>query len=978
MKNTKWMVFCLLIGFIMASAMMSTIPLYMNASLQRMLVKDMESYQTENDEYPGIYAASYNLNLDIDADAQREVIADMVESFEYNYDALGLPTENSKKIITDSYLMASGAETANGESVTRFNMTGMTDFADHIKITQGEMYKTGVNDGVIECVMTEESLRTSGLTVGESYQIANTFHGEKTITMKVVGAFNVKDENDSYWSEGLDDAYASMAFVDYDTMLEDALGTGVINVATLSERYAIDYDNIDMAELDSVTEKLKEQDTVYSSNSITLTVPATSIFEEYAERSSTLQLLLWLVQIPVMLMIVFYLFMVSQLNVEQEKNEIAVFKSRGASRLQVMGIYALESLVLGVVTAIIGPLLGYGLCYVLGASNGFLEFVNRTALPIKFSIDAVLYSLLAVGVFFVTTMVPIVPATKTTIVEHKASKAKKAKRPLWDKAFLDVLLILGSLAWLYYYNKTQSQLTDEGLSDMSATVNPLLFISSTAFILGAALLVVRLYPFAIRLVYRLGRRIWSPAQYISLNNIGRSSTGRERFIMVFLMLTVALGLFFANTARALNRNAEQTASYLVGCDVVIAEDWKSVSSSSSTVSSNAEGAAEASGETTDSASDSDDEDDSDSSVSYIEPEFERFEELDGVSKATAVYKNNSVNIKSNRKITVELSDEEKEMMRGEGEEISKTTDTVSDVHLMTVNPSEFSEICWFKDELLPAHINAYLNALSECDYGVILSSSFKDSYGYELGDEIEVAWGSNDYFSATVVAFVDYWPSMDPTEQNEDGSYIDFAVMNFNYVQVQAPVEPYEVWIELEDDATVADFYQSIEDSDITPTKLEVASQNIVTEKNDPMLQGLNGALTLGFIIIMIMCIIGFLIYWILSIKSRTLQFGILRAMGMSYREIIAMLLYEQLLVSGVAVIFSVLIGGIASDLFVPLFRSMFTSSSKVLPFTVTALRSDYLKIYAMILIMLIVGFVVLGRIISRIKISQALKLGED
>ena len=65
--------------------------------------------------------------------------------------------------------------------------------------------------------------------------------------------------------------------------------------------------------------------------------------------------------------------MVSQLNVEQERNEIAVFKSRGASRLQIMGIYALESLVLGVLTVIIGPFAGLGLCKVLGASNGFLS-----------------------------------------------------------------------------------------------------------------------------------------------------------------------------------------------------------------------------------------------------------------------------------------------------------------------------------------------------------------------------------------------------------------------------------------------------------------------------------------------------------------------------------------------------------------------------------------------------------------------------
>lgn len=963
MKNTKWMVICLLIGFVMASAMMSTIPLYMNASLQRMLVKDMQSYQIENGEYPGVYSATYSLDLNLGSEDQKAMIRDMTDAFEENYDSLGISYLNNKKTVTDSYLIVAGA-VSTGTSVSRVNVTGMSDIKDNIEITQGEMFSSGINDGVMEVILTDESLRSTGLTVGETYEISNAFKPENTLKIRVTGAFNVKKGSDSYWSEGLDDAYVSTAFADYDTVIGEGIDSGVINVVSMSERYAIDYPNIEMTSLDSVLSKLKEQDKVYSENNVVLDVPAISIFEEYADRSETLQLLLWLVQIPVMLMIVFYLFMVSQLNVEQEKNEIAVFKSRGASSAQILLIYALESLVLGIATAIIGPFIGYGLCHILGASNGFLEFVNRTALPIKFTIDAFLYSFLAVGVFFVTTMLPIVPATRTTIVAHKASKAKKAKRPIWDKAFLDIILIVGSVGWLYYYNKTQENLAAEGMTNASATVNPLLFIASTAFILGAALLVVRIYPFVVRFIYKVGKRVWSPAQYISLNNIGRSSSGRERFIMAFLMLTVALGLFFANTARALNRNAEQTANYMVGCDAVITETWESEKDSSSSQSDSEEEV----------------EDDSASAVTYIEPIFERFEKLDGVKSATAVYKNNSVNIKSSRKVTVKASSEdtEDERRRGFDGEAEKTTDTLSNVRLMTVNPSEFANICWFKDELLPVHINAYLNALSECNYGVILSSSFRDNYGYELGDNIEVAWGSNDYFGATVIAFVDYWPSIDPTEQNDNGTYIDFAVMNFNYVQVQTPIEPYEVWIDLNDDAKVADFYASIEDAGIKATKLEVASQNVISEKNEPMLQGLNGALTLGFIIIMIMCIIGFLIYWILSIKSRTLQFGILRAMGMSYKEIIAMIIYEQLLVSGVAVICSIVIGGIASDLFVPLFRSMFTAQSKMLPFTVTALRSDYIKIYILILLMLGVGFAVLGRIISKIKISQALKLGED
>ena len=93
----------------------------------------------------------------------------------------------------------------------------------------------------------------------------------------------------------------------------------------------------------------------------------------------------------------------------------------------------------------------------------------------------------------------------------------------------------------------------------------------------------------------------------------------------------------------------------------------------------------------------------------------------------------------------------------------------------------------------------------------------------------------------------------------------------------------------------------------------------------------------------------------------------------MKFREIIMMIVYEQLLVSGVAIFAAIFIGGVTSDLFVPLFQSIFDASQSVPPE-----RSDYLKLYAVIGVMLLTAFVVLGRLIKKIKISQALKLGED
>ncbi len=975
MRNTKWMVLCLLIGFVMASAMMSTIPIYMNASLQRMLVKDMEEFQLENDIYPGAYNTTHELKMDISIAAQREDIDKISKLVTESYEELGCPADSQKTYIADDYLLVSSKSLDDGSAAPRLGIGGMTGIKDHVSIISGRMFESGIrSDGVIEVITTEKALKLTRLTTGTVYEITNVFHPEMVSKIEITGVFESADPNDSYWSEGLDSEYMNIMFTDYDTVYKDAMDTGNINITSFAQRYAMDYRKLDMNNVSGILEICDRQAQAYSKAKVKFNMPVSEILQDYGDRAGRLRLILWLVQIPVIMMILVYLFMVSQLNVEQEKNEIAVFKSRGASRLQIMAIYALESLILGAATAVIGPFAGMGLCQVLGASNGFLEFVNRKSLPISLTIEAFIYALAAVAVFFITTMVPIVPATKTSIVEHKQSKAKKRRFPLWEKLCLDFILVGGSVGWLIYYNDQQKKLINSGVSDTTATINPLMFIASTAFILGLGLFFIRIYPMLIRIISRIGKRVWSPAQYVSLNNIGRLAGGRERFLMIFLILTVSLGIFFANTARALNRSAEERVSYAVGADVTLSEKWENNKVTSSA-------GPQSSGQLVH-VEETETDDDEEADVSYVEPVFERFENLAGVRKAAKVFIKDKVTIQADKMkvtpIVKETAQRSRDDYFNDYQNSSRTKNFTNKVQLMTIVPSDFAEVCWSTDRLLPTHINNYINALAEYNAGVILSSSFKDKYGLELGDTVNCSWGKNEAFEVTVLAFVDYWPSLNPYEQADDGGYKDFAVMNYDFVRVQTSVEPYQVWLDLEEGASTEELYNSISAAGIKPTELNVRSQKIISEKTDPMLQGMNGALTLGFIIIMIMCIIGFLIYWILSIRSRTLQFGILRAMGMTYGEIIAMIVYEQILVSGAAIFAAIFVGGGASDLFVPLFQSLYSAEEQVPAFAVIPQRSDYFKLYIIIGAMLLTGFIVLGRLISKIKISQALKLGED
>ncbi len=918
MRSTKWMVLCLFIGFLMAAGMMSTVPIYMDASLQRMLIKDMEEYQVDTGEFPGIYSIEMPIRAGTAVQSQLELIDNLPSAIGDRVRKTGISPANSKTVVYDNVLYLIRGGNIDGATSTRLKMVAMTDLQDHITITKGRMYCEGgiAEDGAYEVIIAEPAIKSLGVVYGNEYDVTAVDTGKDRIKIRIVGVYEQLSDNDTYWSETMS-PYINAVMTDFDCFKNSMLPGGTVSLSNIFVRYALDYQTIDMNSISSIVASLDDDFAAYNEAGYEFEMPMYDTLVSYQERAAKLTQILWVLQIPVMVMLAFYLFMVSQLNVEQEKNEIAVFKSRGASSGQIFGIYAMEAGALGLITLIAAPFIGLFLCQFLGVSNGFLEFVNRTGIAAKVTGTAVLYALLAVVIFFVTTMIPIIPASKLTIVQYKQSKTKVVKMSLWEKLFVDVILIAAAVVFLIIYTDR----LNSGSSDYvtNGEIDPLIFVFATAFVMGMGLLFIRLYPYLLRLIYTLFKPFWTPSQYMAITTVARSQGGKERFLMLFLVITFSFGLFSANTARAINNNKEDRIYYSNGADITLSEYWTETSSTEDSVTTTV----------------------------YTERDFSRYEELAGVEQATKVLKN--------KKARFALD--------------GKTTD---EVMLMGIQPDRFAQVAWFRNDLLPVHWYNYCNALTDYKSGVLVSRALADDYEIVLGDEVEVRWGGNDTVSATVLAVVDYWPGINPNETP------NFVVMNYNYCYTETQLEPYEVWLKLADGATSEELY-----ADITAKKMPVewlvdSSQLLIAEKNEPQLQGMNGALTLGFIIIMIMTIIGFLIYWILSIKSRTLQFGILRAMGVTFREIIGIIGYEQILVSGVSIAIAFVIGGMASDLFVPLFQMMYDVVDQIPPFFVSAAGSDYVKIYAIIVLMLGGGFAILGHIIKKININKALKLGED
>jgi putative ABC transport system permease protein len=203
-------------------------------------------------------------------------------------------------------------------------------------------------------------------------------------------------------------------------------------------------------------------------------------------------------------------------------------------------------------------------------------------------------------------------------------------------------------------------------------------------------------------------------------------------------------------------------------------------------------------------------------------------------------------------------------------------------------------------------------------------------------------------------------------------------VGHLDTIQNNMALEPYEVWIKLKPGADRQAFYDAISEKSIPLYDFKDTTEQIIEAKNDPFQLAMNGVMTLGFLISVIISFFGFLLYWILSLSGRILQLGILRAMGISFAQLIGMLIAEQALTSGAAIVIGVMTGNLTSHIFVPLFQLTFNPTTQVPPFKVTFDPRDSIQLYIIVSFMITTGLFILGYLLSRIKIHQAVKLGED
>jgi putative ABC transport system permease protein len=265
-----------------------------------------------------------------------------------------------------------------------------------------------------------------------------------------------------------------------------------------------------------------------------------------------------------------------------------------------------------------------------------------------------------------------------------------------------------------------------------------------------------------------------------------------------------------------------------------------------------------------------------------------------------------------------------------------------------------------------------MNALALTRNGVLVPAESMREHALLVGDNIRVivtTYRQSNELDLTIVGAFDLFPTWYPSEG-------PLFVGNLDYLFEQAGgLFPYSVWLNGAADAD----YEYLADDGLTNKYLDWSAPtlDIAVEQRLPERQGLFGLLSVGFAAAAVLTVLGFLLYALFSFRRRFIEFGVLRAVGLSAQQMISFLGWELAFLILMGGGLGTVLGGWVSAFFIPFLQVGVDETSRIPPYVVDVAWSAIFQIYVLFGILFVVALVALIVMLRRMRIFEAVKLGE-
>lgn len=949
------------IGLVVSVAIVMSIPLYTDAVYYRILQDELTQVDEDSSIQRPPFAFMFRYIGSLYGLKEWQDV-EQVDDYLTNQapDLLGLPKELSVRYArTDNFRLFPTSDAAYADvrdPLEWVSFSFASDLEDHITILEGAFPAVADADSesTVDVLVSSSLADELGIQLGEQYvtfRNTQTEFGNRTvqIPVRVVGIWRATDPTEPYWFYR-QSVFDTQFFVPEATMVNRIAPVLNDEVAQMLWYHIMDgtaVNSSDVGWLLSRISTVQQQAATLLANT-RLEVSPQDALQRYRTSSGLLNVLLYAFSIPIIGLLLAFIGLVVGLAVNRQRNEIAVLRSRGATIPQVLGIAALEALILGGVALLVGVPVSEGIAQVIGATRSFLNFTVDNNLRVDMTLATLRFGIAAVGVTLVAQILPSTGAARYTIVTFKQEQARTIRSPWWQRAWLDVLLLIPVIYGTYLLSQ-QGSITAPGSEDMadSPFANPLLFLIPALGAFALTLLVLRLLPVIMRFISWVAGKTNSVGFLLATRYLSRDP-GFYTAPLVLLILTLSLSTFTASLAQTLDNHLYDSTYYSLGSDL-----WLVELGSTETVPLASDTAAEGdeSSEFGAVTSSSDGAEDSEiAEARWVFVPVDEHLKVPGITAATRV-------------------GEFEGRVQAQGE----WTDSV----FIGIDRVDFPKAAYWRRDFAPASLGALMNALAVARDGVLLPREFMRQNAIRVGDSIVVrvsTYGVRAEMNMKVVGDFDYFPTWYPDEEDVG----PLVVGNLDYLFEQmGGMFPYDVWAKAEQPLNYDQMLTELRALDLSVLNWRSAPQIIAEEQELPQRQGLFGVLSVGFMAAALLTVLGFLLYALFSFRRRFIELGTLRAIGLSPGQMTTFLAWELIFLILLGLGAGTALGTLMSEVYIPYLQVGTDAAALTPPFQVQIAWQAIMRIYALFGILFVVALTVLAVLLLRMKIFQAIKLGE-
>lgn len=939
----RGLIACLALGLAAAVALAVSVPLYSDGVNYKLLNTALSQASSDSRRPPFSfifnYVGSWYTPVTIEQfDPLDEYLRSQAPG------AIGLPVHSAARFIaTDNLqLHPPGGTISRSRRLDQVRLAAFTDVFEHIKLVEGRLPTPPAGmDGPLEALISLKMANDLGLGVGSTYLLykpgeagAPAFNME----MVVAGIWLPSDPADPFWFYP-PESFDKKPFIPDETFFGAVAANLDLPINEAVWQLSFDGAGVYSEHVSGLLRRIQRVQNQVSAllPNTTLDVSPVQALRQYSWQASGLTGLLFVFSAPVLGLVLYFLGLVAAMLVQRQRNEIAVLRSRGASRLWVAAIYLLEWSLLGAFALLVGPPVGRSLAHLVGRTQSFLDFSRTADLTTRLTPNTFSFGLAAVALALLFSAIPAWQAGRDTIVSYKQEQARARQRPLWQRAYLDLILLAPSLYGLYTLRQSAGQgslrLFGRALISGSPFENPVLFLLPTFFIVALSLLLLRLLPRLISALAWVSARLPGTVPVLALRQLSRSSGGHMGPLML-MVITLSLAGFVASMAQTLDRSLQDSVYYQIGADLNLVESGEYTGETGSSAPL-PPGAPQPQTPST-----------SEPAVWNFLPVSDHLS-LPGVEAAARV---------------------------GRYEAELRTGGRRSRGRLIGLDRTDFPGVAFFRYDFAPEPLGALMNRLALDPSALLVDVDTWERSNLNPGDQVQMqvaSSGERQILDFKVVGVVEYFPTLYPS----DGP---IYVANLEYIfEAFSGLVPYDVWLHTSPQADTQAVVTGLNQLGVSVIRTQDARAALDESFAAPNRQGVLGLLSVGFMTASILTVTGFLLYALLSFRERFIHLGVLRAIGLSTGQMAAYLALEQfvLILTGLAA--GTAIAVLSAYLFIPHLPVTLSQHPGVPPYLVEIAWADILRLYVIFGAMLLVGVGATIWSLLRMNIFQAVKLGE-